>query len=275
VATTSTRLKRLAVVTATLAIVALWTTTVGAQTGAPSGVYDWTGFYIGGNVGGAAKRQSTTLSIENDPNNYFNPAAVPGVENSGSFNLEDLGVTLGAQAGYNRQFGRFVWGVELDFNWLDLNSRHGGTFRYRTDNSPYNLTVSESTDWLLTARPRVGWAIDRWLLYLTAGIAASHSEFKQTFSEPPFTPNPESVSVSRTTVGWTLGTGVEFALGRNWSAKAEYLYARFGGTDVVGRLGGANGQSPALGSVDGATFSNSLSPLELHLFRIGANYRFY
>lgn len=268
----------LAAVTATLAIVALWAPAAGAQTGAPSGVYNWTGFYIGANVGGAAKRQSTSLSIENDdPNNYFAPAAVPGVEDTGSFDLDDIGVTAGVQAGYNRQFGRLVWGVELDFNWLDLSSRHGGTFRYTTDNSPYNLTVSESTDWLLTARPRVGWAIDRWLPYLTVGIAASHSEFKQTFSEPPFTPNREKASVSRTAVGWAVGTGVEFALPRNWgnwSAKAEYLYARFGGTDVVGRLGGADGQSAAPGFVDGAKFTNSLSPLELHLFRIGVNYHF-
>ena len=112
------------------------------------------------------------------------------------------------------------------------------------------------------------------LPYVTAGIAVSHSEFKQTFSEPPFTPNPESVSVSRTAVGWVVGTGIEFALGRRWSTKAEYLYARFGATDVVGRLGGADGQSPVLGSVDGAKFTNALSPLQLHLFRIGVNYRF-
>jgi opacity protein-like surface antigen len=110
---------------------------------------------------------------------------------------------------------------------------------------------------------------------LTTGIAASHSEFRQTFSEPPFTPSRETVSVSRTTVGRVVGTGVEFALGRNWSTKAEYLYARFGGTDVVGRLGGADGQSPAPGQVDGAKFTNALSPLELHLFRVGVNYHFH
>ena len=73
----------------------------------------------------------------------------------------------------------------------------------------------------------------------------------------------------------SAGAGVEFAVSGNWSAKAEYLYARFGGTDVIGRLSGADGQSPALGFVDGAKFTNALSPLELHLFRVGVNYRFY
>jgi outer membrane immunogenic protein len=178
------------------------------------------------------------------------------------------------QGGYNRQSGSFVWGVELDFNWFDLTTRHGGGFLYRTNNAPYSLTVKESTDWMLTARPRVGWALNRWLLYLTGGIAASHSEFEQTFSEPPFAPNPEKASASKTRVGWTVGSGIEFAFGRSWSARVEYLYARFGETEVVGRLGGADGASAAAGSVDGATFTNRLSPLELHLFRGGVNYHF-
>ena len=248
----------------------LWAPAASAQ-----GAYNWTGFYLGANLGGASKVQSSSLSIENDPNNYFAPAVVPEVENRGSLNLDDTGVTGGVQAGYNRQSGSLVWGVELDFNWLGLSSRHSDTFRFSTNNAPYSLTVRESTEWLLTARPRVGWALDRWLFYLTGGIAASHSTFKQSFEEPPFTPNPETVSVSRTRVGWTVGTGIEFALGRNWSAKAEYLYARFGESEAVGRLGGANGASPALGSVDGAKFTNTLSPLELHLYRVGVNYRFY
>lgn len=268
-------IKGLTAVTATWAIVALWAFPAGAQAGAPPGVHDWSGFYIGANAGGALKQESTALSVENDRNNYFNPAAIPGVQRTGSFNLDDHGVTAGGQAGYNWQSQRLVLGVELDVNWLDLSTTHGGRFRYTTDNSPYNLTASDSTDWLLTVRPRVGWAIDRWLPYVTTGIAVSHSKFKQTFSEPPFTPSPEEVSVSRTTVGWAVGTGVEVYLGRNFSAKVEYLYARFGGTDVVGRLGGANGQSPALGFVDGAKFTNALSPLELHIFRVGVNYRFY
>lgn len=271
----SGRLSGLGAVAAIWTIVALWAPAADAQPGAASGVHDWTGFYVGANVGGAVKRQSSSLSIENDnPNNYFFPPAIPGVETSGSFDLNDGGFAGGVQAGYNRQSGRFVWGVELGFNWFDLSGRHGGTFRYTTDNLPYQLRVSESTDWLLTARPRAGWAIDRWLFYLTAGIAASHWHFEQRFSEPPFTPNEERVSVSRTTVGWAVGTGVEFALRRNWSVKSEYLYSRFGGTDVVGRLGGAGGNSPTPGLVDGAKFTNSLSPLELHIFRIGVNYHF-
>jgi len=249
---------------------ALWPSTAAAQPDAQR----WTGFYIGANVGGVVKRQSNSLSIENDPNNYFQPAVVPEVEHNGSVDLNDSGFTGGVQVGYNRQHGGLVWGVELDFNGLDLSNRRSGTFRYSTNNAPYSLTVQESTDWLMTVRPRVGWALDRFLLYFTVGLAVAHSEFKQSFEEPPFTPDPVTVSTSKTQVGWTIGTGLEFAFARNWSARAEYLYARFGETDVVGRLGGADGASGAAGSVDGAKFTNTLGPLELHLFRAAVNFHF-
>src|SRR5262249_23648738 len=129
-------IKGLAAVTATWAIVALWASAAAAQTAVPSGVHDWSGFYLGANLRAVPKQQGTSLSIENNPNNYFNPAAIPGVEKTGSFDLDDNGITLGGQAGYNWQSGRLVLGVELDFNWLDLSARRGGTFRYTTDNSP-------------------------------------------------------------------------------------------------------------------------------------------
>ena len=54
---------------------ALWPSTAGAQPDPQR----WTGFYIGANVGGVVKRQSNSLSIENDPNNYFQPAVIPEV----------------------------------------------------------------------------------------------------------------------------------------------------------------------------------------------------
>jgi outer membrane immunogenic protein len=244
------------------------------MSGSP-GAYNWTGFYAGANAGGAFKRESNSLSVENDSvTNYFFAPALPGVDASGSRKLNDEGFTAGVQAGYNGQSGRFVWGVEIDFNWLDLSTKRGGTSLYTTNSAPYVLTVKESTDWLLTARPRVGWAVDSWLLYGTFGLAVSHSNFEQFFAEQPFTPAPENVSASRTKIGWVVGTGVEVALWGNWTAKGEYLFARFDGTDVVGRLGAANGASPTPGFVDGAKFTNSLSHLDLHLARIGLNYHF-
>lgn len=71
-------------------------------------------------------------------------------------------------------------------------------------------------------------------------------------------PTPETVSIHRAKVGWTVGTGMEAALGGNWTVKVEYLFARFSGSEAVGRLDNANGASAVPGFVDGATFTLAL-----------------
>src|SRR5271163_3508808 len=80
---------------------------------APAPIFSWTGFYIGGNAGGAWERESNSLVITN--NLFFAPGAIPGVEASGSQTLHSSGFTGGGQIGYNYQSGNVVWGIELDF----------------------------------------------------------------------------------------------------------------------------------------------------------------
>ena len=93
-------------------------------------------------------------------------------------------------------------------------------------------------------------------------------KFDQNFSEPPFTSppdgTPQHASISTVKAGWTVGAGVKNIIGGNWSAKAEYLFARF-------NPGDASGSFEGLGSL-GA--SNSLSHLDLHVARVGLNYKF-
>jgi outer membrane immunogenic protein len=228
-----------------------------AMAASPAGApYNWTGFYIGANAGGFWSRGDNSLSVVNDPvNNYFFEPAIPGVNASGSQSLNSNGFTGGGQMGYSLQSGRAVGGIELDFNSLHWRESRGGTFFYTTNDAPYTLTQKASTNWLLTVRPRVGWAaIERGLLYATAGLAVTRLHFKQSFAEEPFTPTPETASLSKTKAGWTVGAGYEHAFANNWSFKLEYLFVRFNGDKVVGRLVDANGSSTAPGFVDGATF---------------------
>jgi outer membrane immunogenic protein len=227
--------------------------------------YSWTGCYLGGNIGVAWHRRDNTLSIANDPvNPYFATLAIPGVNASGSPDFNQNGFTGGAQIGCNYQASNVVWGVEGDFESLRRKTEHGGTFLYTTNGAPYRLTVDYSTRWLATLRGRVGVAWDRTLFYVTGGLAVTSWEFQQAFSEAAI--SSELASASKTKLGWTIGAGVEGALIDNWTVKAEYLYARFEGETVLGQLVTNNG--------NGATFSNSLSDLQLHIFRVGLNYRF-
>jgi outer membrane immunogenic protein len=234
----------------------------------PVVVYNWTGCYIGVNGGGAWQRRAwqrrdNSLSIVNDPGNgFFNPQAIPGVNASGSGSLNSDGFTGGAQVGCNFQSANVVWGVETDFNSLRQGAAFGGRFLYTTSGTPYFLNVSEDKSWLYTLRGRVGLAADRALFYVTGGLAAAKYRFTQSFADF----DTESVSVSKTKAGWTVGAGVEAAVFDNWTVKAEYLFARLSGDTVVGRLVATGGGA--------ATFTNSLSNIDLHVVRVGLNYRF-
>ena len=111
------------------------------------------------------------------------------------------------QFGYNYQSGPFVMGVEGDVR------RRGVDFL-----GIYGLDLSNFRNeqgWIGTLRPRAGVAADNWLLYGTGGIAYSAGDDARFPNTQP-------------RAGWTVGGGVEYAGGKQWSLGLEYLYADFG-----------------------------------------------
>ena len=153
--------------------------------------YNWTGFYIGLNGGGAFGNSSWT-----DP-----------VSPTGNFNVS--GALFGGTIGGNYQFGPAVVGIEADGEWAGIK---GTTF-----NSCGNFGCETKSDWLATVRGRVGYAWDRVLLYGTGGVA--FADVQASAGVLPFS--------SSTQVGWTAGVGVEYQIWPNLTAKAEYLFADF------------------------------------------------
>ena len=159
-------------------------------------------------------------------------------------------------------------------NSVRLKTSYGNNFIYPTSGAPYQLGESSSTTWLFTARPRLGLAINqRTMLYATGGVAVTRLSFSQVFGEVPFTPSPKTAAISKTKIGWSLGGGLELALAPHWTLKGEYVFTRFGAESAVGQLSNANGVSPLIGFVDGATFNNSVR-LEIQTLRTGINYKF-
>jgi outer membrane immunogenic protein len=73
-------------------------------------------------------------------------------------------------------------------------------------------------DWFGTVRGRVGYAMDRALIYGTGGLAFGSVENR--YLDGP----ANSFSEKCTQTGWTAGAGIEYAFDDHWSAKAEYLY---------------------------------------------------
>jgi outer membrane immunogenic protein len=156
--------------------------------------YSWTGFYAGINGGyGWGDSRWDTLGTSVDTSGWL----------------------VGGTVGYNWQSGALVFGLEGDIAWTD--------FRGRFANAACPVGCETRTDWLATGRARLGYAADRFMPYITGGVAAGDLRANVTgFS-----------GVSDTSVGWTVGAGVEAAIAGNWTAKLEYLYVDLGSVDCT------------------------------------------
>jgi outer membrane immunogenic protein len=213
----------------------------------PAQLFSWTGFYVGGNLG----RGWSTL----DSNSIFTGVGAPSTFGPFAFAHSDplkrRGVLGGVQIGYNWQPSPdWVYGLEADWQASGQNGslsysdsyagRRLGFTAAGTATTNYDAKVS----WFGTVRGRIGFAWDRLLLYGTAGLAYGQVKLAGTMVDngstlviaPPFTPRPFSAesgfTAARVNVGWTVGAGVEGALVRNWTWKAEYLYVDLGSLDV-------------------------------------------
>jgi outer membrane immunogenic protein len=122
-----------------------------------------------------------------------------------------------------------VFGVEADAAWLNLKSStsSAGDPFFHSDG---NAVFSSSIDWLVTARARAGIAATpALLLYVTSGLAVAGVNVRyQNNAGIVGDPFINSFSVNETKYGWTAGFGAEYALGGNWSVKAEYLRVQLG-----------------------------------------------
>ncbi len=167
--------------------------------------YDWSGFYVGGHVGGSQGRGTSTLS---DPNPF-------GVGNSfGS-------LYGGVQAGYNYVFpSRLLLGAEADITFPNFQTYADGLIF--TGGTAQGTTVTDQIDYIATLRGRFGYAFDRWLIYGTGGFAWSQARFGETNAGG----DEDLILLTRT--GWTLGLGAEVAIAPDWTVRIEYLYDRFG-----------------------------------------------
>jgi outer membrane immunogenic protein len=194
-------------------------------------LFTWTGFYVGANAG---------YGWNNNDYAVVTPTgtllAVDG--------QDDGGFVGGAQIGYNYQMGSFVVGIETDLQYADMGGR--GTFTV----GGVNYSTDSSDNYFGTVRGRLGYAIDRTLIYVTGGLAYGDVG--------------ESVGNADTEWGWTLGGGVEYAFTNNWTAKLEGLYVNLDrGNSAV-----------SYNSIAGVSRVSGSSNTEFGVVRVGLNYKF-
>jgi outer membrane immunogenic protein len=202
-------------------------------------VFNWNGFYAGGNVGYG---WGTYNSVTTDTT-----GAVVG---TGSVNPS--GWLGGAQIGYNWMFANsWLLGVEGDFSVANLND---------VQNTPV-ATGGSRGDWFATARGRLGYAVNNWLVYGTGGAAWLHEVNHRTVA-PALPAAGETASPALILNGWTLGGGVEVGVTSNWTARLEYLYMNF-----------PSGSFDFTYSVPVATRHVAVS-MNTNVVRLGINYLF-
>jgi outer membrane immunogenic protein len=234
-------------------------------------VYNWTGFYIGGNIGYSWGRSS-------DYSTLTNGAGTVLFANSSAVNLD--GVVGGGQVGYNWQVQNWVVGVEADIQGTDEKGSRTFTCPAGVCSPAANpfaavafvasapisvLTMDQKIEWFGTVRARGGVLVTpRVLLYATGGLAYGDVRTAESINN---TATAQAFSTTDTRVGWTVGAGVEGAIGGNWTAKAEYLYMDLGRTS-----GSYLTNFPALGG--GFISSNYSSRITDNILRVGVNYRF-
>jgi outer membrane immunogenic protein len=161
-------------------------------------IANWTGFYIGGNIGGAwSDVEWSNISLTGD-----------------RLNEGASGFIGGGQIGYNQQFGNIVLGVEATLSGADLN---------RDFHSILFPAVSFSADvnTIATVTGRFGVAGDQWLFYGKAGWAGAQVEFSGR-DDPAVSADRFSFDNWRN--GWTAGLGLEYKVARNISFGVEYSF---------------------------------------------------
>ena len=127
-----------------------------------------------------------------------------------------------------------------------------------------SASYSQSIPWFGTARARLGYAQDSWLIYATGGYAYANLE-----TNALATAGPLSASFSQREIrsGWTAGAGIEVGFAPNWSAKLEYLYADFGNVRTTWL-------APTVPLLPPLPALNDDARLTMNVVRAGVNYRF-
>jgi outer membrane immunogenic protein len=162
---------------------------------------------MGGDIGYGSGRSDGVLN-----DGVFNGAPVP-------YSADQRGMIGGGFAGYNYQIGQFVVGVEADWQGADLSGSGIGTCC-----GGLSFTMNTKVSSYGSARGRLGFALDRWLVFATGGWAWGNAQtsYSDTGAPPPFGTNKINGS------GATVGAGIEYAVTNNWLARVEYRYTDLG-----------------------------------------------
>jgi outer membrane immunogenic protein len=208
-------------------------------------LYDWSGFYIGGHAGYRWVDADTKF-----------PSVGPGGGFAPALGFRPNSFVGGGLVGYNVQVnGGWVVGLETDVSF----GRRSRTLQF--DPVELDQPVTVRSDWSASLRGRLGHAWDRWLWYVTGGVAWTRLSVQNLDFDNGVLDPTSSFTQAKTLVGWTVGTGIEHAFANNWTARIEYLFADYGSKTYFE-------------GITTATFFPTVVDLQTHTVRAALSYKF-
>jgi outer membrane immunogenic protein len=222
-------------------------------------VQSWTGFYVGVNGGYGWSANKSTASSFADDGGVRSGVPVTSFDSNGGFG--------GGQIGYNLQRSRFVFGVEADIQGSGIKGSGKAVANADFGDTIATANGNGDLDWFGTVRGRLGYTLDRSLIYFTGGLAFGGVK------KPSLTADDRKDGGTLATLGggdttktgFVLGGGLEYAINPAWSLKGEYQYIDLGTTKT---------SIAASDSVDGGnSVAGSLNTEnKYHTVRVGLNY---
>ena len=251
-------------------------------------IYDWTGFYVGvsggygwGNLDPKFQNNGYQSNVEGVPltdpvTEWYDFDDCDGSFTSGwgagtidycgdTSNLS--GMFGGIQAGYNFQADSFVFGLEADafLSSIDGDGDADWSYDYGSpDTGNTETSIDYDVDAFGTVRARAGFAIDRFMPYVTGGLAwglvdVSADSYNVNNNSDPDT--SFSGSDSHTALGWALGAGAEYAITDSMTMKVEYVYVDLGSVKSKFEYD------------DGGPY-NLKTDINMHTVKVGLNWKF-
>jgi len=217
---------------------------------APPPVYDWSGFYIGANGGGAWSRNCW------DVDNFLGPV-VPFRE--GCHNAS--GGVVGGQVGYRWQTAGWVFGLEAQGDWADLKASNTSIFIPAWTNNSRIEAFGLFTG-------QVGYAWNNVLWYVKGGGAVTDNRFRGTVTAT----GAVFDTANDTRWGGVVGTGLEFGFAPNWSIGIEYDHLFMGNRDNTFT---STGVLPVVAPIPvGTAFRTDSIRQDIDMVTARINYRF-
>ena len=203
-----------------LAVPALSTTSYAS----PNTTTNWQGWYGGLALGGAYSAANPDGTVEH--NGYMDAVDTAQVDPVLQRKIEDLDVTGSALLGYDFQSGHITYGIEGDLTVMDYSESEGASGIEYDNNAGRFFTTKTTveTNFLLSLRPKVGYATGNFQFYVSAG--PSIGRFKTTVNYSDTNVNGANENFTDTTMAFGVSSsiGAGYQIGDGWALRGDYVF---------------------------------------------------